>query len=251
MAAQLHQLELTVRDPAATARRIAALADRASGPGSVDLGRLRLAFRQGIRTARGPDGLRTTGPAHLCLQGGDIEALAARLAAGGWRAFGAPTGLGGNIRYQYAEDDDGLIVEVESVPGAAADASPWVAHVALATPDRDRLVDWYAALTGTAPRRSARLGPNAQIDQVTGLRDVEVSGAWLPAGAVELEFWTYHTPPTREAAPGPLGALTFVTADVSAEVAHLDGHGFAIDASGAATAHDPDGNAVHLIGSAR
>lgn len=236
MTARLHSIEVTIRDPAATARRFAALIG--------DAGRLTL--QQGLRQPRGPDGLRTTGPAHLCIQGSDIDVLAARLAHGGWRAFGAPTALGGSIRYQYADDDDGLIVEIESVPGTPADASPWLAHVALATPDRDRLVDWYAALTGTMPRRSSRLGPNARVDQLTGMAAVEVSGAWLPAGDLEIEFWTYHAPPPRDGPPGPLGALIFTTPDLAAEVVRLEHHGFKIDDSGA-TALDPDGNVVRLI----
>lgn len=245
MAARLHQIEVTTGDPTATSRRFDALTCRHGG----ELG-FRPVWRLGASSRRGPDGLRSTGPAHLCIQGSDIDALAARLKDGGWQAFGAPTDLGGNIRYQYAEDDDGLIIEAESMPHAAAGVGPWIAHVALATPERDRLVDWYAALTETIPRRSTRFGPNAKIDQLTGMADVEVSGAWLPAGDVEIEFWTYHAPLPIGGVPGPLGELTFTTPDLAAEVARLGDHGFVI-ADGAAIAHDPDGNAVRLIDSVR
>lgn len=236
---RLHQIEIVVGDPRATARRMEALVD-------ADAAMLPLTLRHGERSRRGPDGLRVTGPTHLCIQGGDIDALAARLAGGGWRAFGAPTGLGGSIRYQYAEDDDGLIVEAESVPSAAADATPWLAHVALATPDRDRLLEWYAALTETTPRRSPRLGPSPQIAQLTGMAGVEVSGAWLPAGALEIEFWTWHAPAPRAAPRGPLDALVFAANDLASEVARLREHGFVIGADGAST-RDPDGNVVRLI----
>ncbi len=228
----LHNIEIAVPDPEALRQRLSALIGNALP--------LRLVSGDGAPVA---DRLRIAGPTHLCIQHRDIERLTTALATGGWRAVAPPTDLGGAIRYQYAEDDDGLIVEAESVPDAPAAGAPVLAHVAIATPDRDRLCDWYATLLGTPPRRSARLGPNARIDRLTGMTDVEVSGAWLPAGSMELEFWTYHTPPVVAGPPGPLRALVFASDDLVGDAARL---GFTLTGD-SATGRDPDGNPVGLV----
>lgn len=227
----LDHICIVVPDPQASRERLASL--------GAETGLLR--FEPGD-AGPAPDRLRIRGATHICIQHRDMDRLAGALAEGGWRAIAAPTDLGGSIRYQYAEDDDGLIVEAESVE-MPVDSPARLAHIALATPDRDRLCNWYAALLRTTPRRSPRLGPNARIDRLTGMDSVEVSGAWLPAGALEIEFWTYHAPPVVEGPPGPLRGLAFRSDDIVADAARL---GFSLK-NDRGEGRDPDGNPVVLI----
>lgn len=228
----LDHIRVVVPDPQASRARVASLLGA-----QPDL----LRFEAGDATPAA-DRLRIRGATHICIQHRDMNHLASALKGAGWHAIAAPTDLGGSIRYQYAEDGDGLIVEAESVD-RPADAPPALAHVALATPDRDRLCDWYAELLGTTPRRSPRIGPNAKIDRLTGMTAVEVSGAWLPAGELEIEFWTYHTPPVVDGSSGPLRGLVFRSDDVAGDAARL---GFA-SVEDRAEGCDPDGNPVVLV----
>lgn len=205
-------------------------------------------------TASTAGGLATAGVTHVCIQSGRLGTVADALAAEGWVPLGEETDLGGAIRYQYWRDREGLIVEAESVPDADPSGADrcWLAHVAVATPDLERLVAFYARLTGTTPRRSARLGPSAKIDRLTGFAGTEVSGAWLPAGAIDLEFWTYHSPPTTprdDTAGAGYGAIRFAVDDLATARAALAAAGvaYSTDDTGCVSGRDPDDNRFDIV----
>lgn len=211
-------------------------------------------------------GTRPTSPAvceagigHFCVQGPDMAGLVARMAAAGGSFHAPPTDLGGDILYAYPRDMFGQTVELESVPGGPAGADPWVAHVALVTPDLDRLISFYSALTGSKAHVGQRIGPWAKSDQVSGLVGAELQGAWLPAGAIQLEFWRYFAPRTQPRTPPPMEQggyhhLAFEVADLGEAMAALEAVGARfpnppIRRGGLSFVYtrDPDGNRVELL----
>lgn len=137
------------------------------------------------------------GITHFCMQAPTMAQVAARMKAAGATFSSEPTDLGADILYAYPRDPDGNVIELESLPAMGETAPLWAAHISITTPDIDRAVEFYERLTGAAGRRSARLGPNPKIDRLTCLSGAEVTGAWLPVGNLQLEFWQYHRPAAR------------------------------------------------------
>lgn len=200
------------------------------------------------------------GITHFCLQTGDIAGQSSRMKAAGGRFPSEPTDLGGDILYAYPRDPDGNVIELECLAGTGETAPVWTGHVSITTPDIDRAVSFYESLTGGAARRSARLGPNPKIDRVTGLTGVEVSGAWIPVGNAQLEFWQYHEPRAvgvdreRSIADPGYSHFAFEVDDLKAERARAEGLGMtfqgepiAMEGISATYGRDSDGNVVEFI----
>jgi catechol 2,3-dioxygenase-like lactoylglutathione lyase family enzyme len=187
------------------------------------------------------------------------EAVARMQDAGG-RFPAEPTDLGADILYAYARDPDGNVIELEGLPAADESAPIWAAHVSITTPDIDRAVDFYQRLTGATARRSGRLGPNPKIDQVTGLNGAEVSGAWLPIGNAQLEFWQYHKPAAanldrdRSISDPGYSHFAFEVDDLAGDRARAEQLGMAFQGEpitmggiSATYGRDPDGVVVEFI----
>ena len=200
------------------------------------------------------------GITHFCLQTSTMEEASARMKAAGGRFPSEPTDLGADILYAYPRDPDRNVIEIECLPATGETAPAWAAHVSITTPDIDRAVAFYERLTGATARRSGRLGPNAKIDQVANLEGVELSGAWLPVGNVQLEFWQYHQPPAPRVDEGRLVSdpgyshFAFEVDDLVAERARAQELGMVfqgepIETGGicATYGRDPDGIVVELI----
>jgi catechol 2,3-dioxygenase-like lactoylglutathione lyase family enzyme len=121
-------------------------------------------------------------------------------------------------------------------------------------------VAFYERLTGATAHRSGRLGPNPKIDQVTNLQGAEVSGAWLPLGNVQLEFWQYHRPEAvdldrdRSIADPGYNHFAFEVDDVVRERARAEqlgmvfqGEPIVMGGIKATYGRDPDGIVVEFI----
>ncbi|NVE94342.1 VOC family protein [Altererythrobacter lutimaris] len=133
------------------------------------------------------------------------------------------------VYYSYSRDFDGLIAEIEHVDVAALDLpSPpkndrRIRHVALATPDVDRLAEFYAVLLGQPEFR--RLGnwpfmrmEGEKFDAVAGLEGGVGESAWFQIRNLELEIFQFHSHPTQvPEKPRPLDALGYnmIVLDVS------------------------------------
>jgi catechol 2,3-dioxygenase-like lactoylglutathione lyase family enzyme len=200
------------------------------------------------------------GITHFCLQTASMAEVATRMQAAGGEFASQPTDLGADILYAYPRDPDGNVIELECLPAAAETAPVWAAHVSITTPDIDRAVSFYERLTGATARRSGRLGPNAKIDQVTGLAGVRVSGAWIPVGNVQLEFWQYHEPAAvgvdegRSISDPGYSHFAIEVDDLPADRARAEQLGMVfqgepISAGGISATYgrDPDGIVVELI----
>jgi catechol 2,3-dioxygenase-like lactoylglutathione lyase family enzyme len=206
-----------------------------------------------------PRPVNLPGIAHLCLQSRDIdEGLAAGVAAG-LVPISAPVDLGTPFRYLYAHTEDGVLLELEGAP-FVNDGDPrfWIGHVAYVAGDIVPLVDFYARVLGLKVSAVSHLRGNPRIDQVAGLRDVDLSAMWLPGYNLGLEFWQYHNPPCRLNVNEPATGFThvcFESDDFEGDCAHVLAQGATLDAltdlgianCKTAAFKDPEGNRFMLI----
>ena len=61
--------------------------------------------------------------------------------------------LGQGVYYAYARDHDGIMYETEHLDHAPFEGPIWFSHVALVSPDLDRLVEFYSLLFDAEPNR--------------------------------------------------------------------------------------------------
>ncbi|MFN0094982.1 MAG: VOC family protein [Dehalococcoidia bacterium] len=136
-------------------------------------------------------------------------------------------------------------------------------HIAVNTPDLDRLVDFYVKAFGFEPLRP-QVGPgwrdNALIDSIVGLRGSAARSQMLRAGTCYLEVFEYSAPAAREAgaaAPNDHAYTHFgvVVDDIDAECERLAALGmrFTLERPAelgnlkAVYGYDPDGNIIEIL----
>jgi catechol 2,3-dioxygenase-like lactoylglutathione lyase family enzyme len=200
------------------------------------------------------------GITHFCLQTSGMAEAAARMKEAGGRFLTEPTDLGADILYAYPRDPDRNVIELECLPAPGETLPVWAAHVSITTQNIDRAVTFYERLTGATARRSGRLGPNPKIDQVTNLEGAVVSGAWLPLGNVQLEFWQYHEPAAvdldkgRSISDPGYSHFAFEVDDLAGERARAEqlgmtfqGEPIVMGGISATYGRDPDGTVVEFI----
>lgn len=171
------------------------------------------------------------GIAHVAFQvNKDTSAYSKFLSAGAEPVNGTPemTTLNPDnpVEYAYARDANRTMYEFEHVDISRLDrAKPpkynyRIRHVALATPDFDRIVQFYSTLLEQdQPRRLGRLinlqGKN--FDSVSGLPDTKLKMAFFQVRNMELEIAQYVSHPTKlPDKPRPLDApgFTMIVFDV-------------------------------------
>lgn len=213
----------------------------------------------------GPRVLPVEGPGftHICYQSPaplELYTTFIDLQATPVSRAGAPIDLGGyGVLYGYARDADGIMFEVEQLDAPPFDGPIWIAHVALVSPDIDRLVDFYERLLGVAPYRRVNKVTGPRADEVTGLDDVRIRAAWFNVGNMVLELWQYVNPVTaRPGEPAPFEAIgynkfVFEVADLASEYERLTAAGVEFIGTPTGTnggrevfARDPDGNLFGL-----
>lgn len=138
-----------------------------------------------------------------------------------------------------------------------------VHHVAINTPNLERIVAFYRDVLGFEPVRPDP-GPgwrdNPVIDSVIGLRGSAARGTMLRAGNVHLEVFEYTAPPAREGGalrPSDHGYTHFAldVIDIEAEYARLKAAGMRFVHDGpvhlgnlkAVYGMDPDGNLIEIL----
>jgi catechol 2,3-dioxygenase-like lactoylglutathione lyase family enzyme len=170
-----------------------------------------------------------------------------------------PVDLGGyGMRYAYGLDPNGAMIETEVADTPRRDGGPWVGHIGSATPDADRMSEFYTKILGYGPRRRGEYSDRPLIDQVVGYDNTVVRSSWFAARNMEIEFWEYIKPRT-EARDGhamldTLGynMIAYEVEDLDAERARLaDATVFSdpiMTPFGwrVATGLDPDGNIIAL-----
>ena len=163
--------------------------------------------------------------------------------------------------YGYLRDIDGLMFEVEHAPEPNFDDHLWLGHVATATPDLTRTLEFYTKALGFEHFRRAddRSGPT--YDNVAGVEGVILHGAWFRlAPFYSLEFWQFVSPQTRERAKLPrlneigYNLVALETTDIESDFARMKSSGIPLETDIVDTRdgqafyfRDPDGNLLALM----
>ena len=207
-----------------------------------------------------PNPINRAGIRHFCAQSHDCSILEQAVEATGGSLIAPPLDLGTGNQYAYARDGEGNIMEIEGLPYAPPGEPTWLGHVAIVTRDMDAATGFYSALLGTELKSRSRVGPGPQFDRMGGLTGVELEGAWLPAGNLQLELWQFHVPasPVEPVArqfldPG-YSHICLESDRIEADLARLTDLGGSVltgcvenDAIRTAFACDPEGNVIELL----
>ena len=168
------------------------------------------------------------------------------------------------VYYAYANDPEGILVEIEEVDVAALELETLPKHnfrlrqISLATPDMDRILAFYSELLEEQhPRRIGKwLSLSGdKIDAISGLPESKLEMAWFQTRNLEIEIVQYHShPPKSDKAERPLNAhgynlIMFEVADLSRLKTRLQSVGADIilehhdlDGLPVLFTRDPDGN---------
>ena len=209
----------------------------------------------------------TTGPGvtHVCYQSPTTQDVYSR-----FKSLGAtpvsnrgkqPVDLGGyGVYYAYSRDSDGIMFETEHLDKPHFEGPAWFSHVALVSPDIDRLVDFYQNLFGYKPNRRSNKVTGPRFDEVIDFDETYIRAAWFDTSNMILELWQFVNPVTPEpGAPLPFEKIgynkfAFEVSDIDADYKRLVESGVQFlsepvqtDESTEVYARDPDGNLFSLI----
>ena len=168
--------------------------------------------------------------------------------------------LGQGVYYAYARDRDGIMYETEHLDRSPFEGPIWFSHVALVSPNLDRLVEFYGLLLNAEPSRRTNRASGPTFDEVADYDDVMIRAAWFDIGNMILEMWQFVNPVTPEVKQNPafeaLGynKVAFEVSDLEKEVERLSDQGIEFlaplgmsDDGLEVCLRDPDGNLISLI----
>lgn len=204
------------------------------------------------------------GVTHVCYQSPTQENIYQRLMDSGATPVSRGTEpvhlLGQGVYYAYARDRDGIMYETEHLDRSPFEGPIWFSHVALVSPDLDRLVEFYGLLLNAEPNRRTNRASGPTFDEVADYDDVMIRAAWFDIGNMILEMWQFVNPVTPEAKQNPafeaLGynKVAFEVSDLEKEVERLSDQGIEFlaplgmsDDGLEVCLRDPDGNLISLI----
>ncbi|GAB2601592.1 VOC family protein [Spirosoma areae] len=165
------------------------------------------------------------GITHICYQSPAASGLYAKSKATGGTIVSrgtTPVDRGYGIQYAYAKDPDGLLYELEQLDKPAFTDPVWMGHVALVTPDIDRLVEFYTKLLGVKPHnRIDNIRNSPKLDDIANIDSLRLRAAWFKTGNMVLEIWQFNNPPTRVPdSPPPYTRIGYT--NISFEVGNLN-----------------------------
>lgn len=233
-----------------------------------DTGQIRLMqFKSSSAAAKAAGIVPVQGPGitHVCHQSPDDKPLFAKFLAAGAK----PVSRTGDlvqlradvpVRYGYARDPDGTMMEAEQIMREGLTWSYRMRHVAVVVADIDRTVAFYTALLGHEPRERRSNLMSKNLDVTGDLDNLKLNVAWFNINNLELEVWQYlNHPMPAVTPPRPLEALGYnmIVLDVSnADLAaaklveaggKLEVKPTAMDGGRMAFGRDPDGNLLGLF----
>ena len=208
----------------------------------------------------------TQGPGitHLCIQSPTDKPIFERLLAHGATMVSKGSELidlaGAGVYYAYLSDAEGTMFEIEHADNPRYETDIWIGHIAIATPDIDRAVEFYGKLLGLDAFRRGEYANLQTLDQVAGLDNVALRSAWIKTENMVVELWQYLNPPTPEPASPPRSTMVpgyteiaFQVNDIEAELALLSPLNPTIlskilstDNDRRVYLRDPDGNLLSL-----
>lgn len=203
------------------------------------------------------------GITHVCYQSPATVSIYAKAKGAGGTIISrgdTPVDRGNGIRYAYIKDRDGILFETEQLAKPSFADSVWIGHVALVTPDIDRLVQFYRQLLGTEPiNRLDNIRNSPKLNDIADIDDLRLRGAWFNAGNMLIELWQFDNPPTKPiTTPAPFDRIgyqhiTFAVGDLNAEYNRLKANGIQFLSAPVVGSsctevflRDPDGNLLRL-----
>ena len=204
------------------------------------------------------------GITHVCYQSPTSEDIYQRLIERGATSVSRGNQpvhlLGQGVYYAYARDHDGIMYETEHLDHPPFEELIWFSHVALVSPNLDRLVEFYSLLFDAEPNRRTNRASGPRFDEVADYDDVMIRAAWFDIGNMIVEMWQFVNPVTPEPQQLPVfedlgyNKIAFEVSDLQKEYDRLVGLGVAFLSSPVlshdgweAWLRDPDGNLVSLI----
>lgn len=166
-----------------------------------------------------------------------------------------------DIVYVYLRDLAGNIFEVEQWDDPPQPHPVWIAHVALVSPNIERLNNFYSTvlLEMDTPPEIRRVNGIPNLDVVGNADEVDLYGTWIPFPNLLLEIWQFINPQTpAKRSPDSFDRVgythvCFEVEDIVQEVTRLQAQDVAflseprqMDEYRSAFAHDPDGNLFEL-----
>ncbi len=216
------------------------------------------AHKNGVLPAYGP------GITHICFQAPKVKPLDGKAAARGATWVSSTNAMvdmrGVGFMYGYMRDPSGLIFEIEHAPEPKIDIDVWMGHVAMATNDLTKTLEFYSEVVGIKPYRRVDNLAGPTFDQVAGVEGGKLHGAWFRiAPYYNLEFWEYVSPRTGKTdGQTPLNRIGYSlvaleTSDIEADYERLTAAGIALEAGivsvdegRAIFLRDPDGNLLSI-----
>lgn len=188
------------------------------------------------------------GMTHTCYQSKSVDGVYRKFVDAGAKVISRgdePVDLAGyGVRYAYALDPEGNMLELEEVEPErlqqsgydsnwkARDAVVWMTQVALVTHDLDRLTGFYADLLGINPYRNGKYSGNPRFDDVVDIDGLALQAAWFRMDDRNkvIEIWQYDSPQTpaksAPSQPTDLGySFTLIVRNLEAEVKRLQKSG--------------------------
>lgn len=204
------------------------------------------------------------GITHVCYQAPAASALYAKSKVLGGTIVSrgtTPVDRGYGIQYAYVKDPDGIMYELEQLDKPPFADSVWVGHVALVTPDIDRLVMFYTKLLGVKPHnRIDNIRNSPKLDDIANIDSLKLRAAWFKTGNMTVEIWQFDNPRTATIT-APASATKIGYTSISFEVnnirqtydqLHNAGLTFlsipvAVANATVVSLRDPDGNLLNLV----
>lgn len=217
--------------------------------------------------ARSRKKLEAYGPGrtHICYIAPKARPIDGRFVKSGatWESMGKAMvdmrGVG--YMYGYLRDLDGLMFEIEHAPEPNFEGHMWLGHIATATPDLTRTLEFYTKVLGYDYYRRADDLSGSTYDDVVGFEGVGLHGGWFRvAPYYSLEFWQFTNPVTKPRTELPrlneigYNLVALETTDIDADFNRLKSLGLALETEIVDTQdgrafyfRDPDGNLLALM----
>jgi catechol 2,3-dioxygenase-like lactoylglutathione lyase family enzyme len=203
------------------------------------------------------------GITHICYQAPAASDLYGKTKSAGGTIVSrgtAPVDRGYGIQYAYAKDIDGIMYELERLDKPPFTDAVWMGHVALATPNIDRLVEFYTTLLGVKPHnRIDNIRNSPKLDDIANIDSLKLRVAWFKTGNMTLEIWQFDNPKTPVPTATPLFTqvgyqkISFEVNNLNRIYQQLRAEGIRFlstpvssDDSATVFLRDPDGNLLSL-----
>jgi catechol 2,3-dioxygenase-like lactoylglutathione lyase family enzyme len=203
------------------------------------------------------------GITHVCYQASKtkpiyekVKTLSAKIISRG----NQPIDRGFGYTYAYARDLNNIMFEMEHLEKPTFKEDVIVGHVALVTPDMDRLVKFYTQILGIEPHtRRDSIRDSPKLDDIANIDGLKMRAAWFKTGSIGLEMWSFENPKTLEAQkPSPYhqigyNKVVFEVENIDSEYKRLKDLGVKFLSEPVSNknysvvyARDPDGNLIGL-----